>query len=203
MRGVDVRQLDIRQLEKPMTLPCLPSRHGWPILAAAFLGAALLAVPPAAAAAAPSLTGTPWRLASLAGIPLTDEQRAADATLILNRAGPGNGDGNRSLTNDADSSAGHDSSAGLGSSAGGEGQAVGSTGCNRFFARFQAHGDRLLFQQTGTTKMACEAVRMRLEQRFLDVLARSARRQQDGDRLVLVDSQGEELAAFDAGPPRR
>ncbi len=141
----------------------------WPLALTAllFLGGVAFSAP--AASTAPALTATPWRLASLGGVPLTDAQKAADATLILNRAERG------------------------------AGQAVGSTGCNRFFAGYRAHGERLLFQQVGSTKMACETVRMRLEQRFLDALARSARQQRRGDRLVLFDSRGEELAAFVAG----
>lgn len=141
----------------------------WPLALTALLFLGGVAVSAPAASTAPALTATPWRLASLGGVPLTDAQKAADATLILNRAERG------------------------------AGQAVGSTGCNRFFAGYRAHGERSLFQQVGSTKMACETVRMRLEQRFVDALARSARQQRRGDRLVLFDSRGEELAAFVAG----
>ena len=127
----------------------------------------------AASSAAAALAGTSWRLVELDGTVLSDEQRAANATLTLNRADDGGG------------------------------RVVGNTGCNRFFGRYGVHGDRLLFSGVGATKMACEDVRMRLEQRFLDVLARSARQQLRGDRLILLDSRGEVLAAFEAAKPRR
>jgi len=123
--------------------------------------------------AAPALTATPWRLVSLEGVALTASERAGEATLILKPAD------------------------------GGGGQASGSSGCNRFFAGYRAHGDRLLFQRIGATKMACEGVRMRLEQRFFDVLARSARQQQRAGQLILLDSTGEELAGFEAATPGR
>lgn len=128
---------------------------------------------PDASAAGVSLTGTAWRLIELGGQPLSDEQRAGQAMLTLN---PADEEG---------------------------GQAVGNTGCNRFFGRYTAHGERLFFSRLGSTKMACEGVRGQLEQQFLDGLSRSARRQIRNGRLVLLDSRGEVLAAFEAGKPRR
>ena len=110
------------------------------------------------------LRGTEWRLVRIGERDLTQEERAGDASLILNP----------------------------------DGQVVGSTGCNRFFGRYAAYGDRLRFQQLGTTKMACRPPLMELEQRVVDALSRSARQRREGSRLILLDSRGRALAAYEA-----
>lgn len=176
-RAVSTRAVWTRAVSMPPVpvlarrLPAVGAMLAITVLLIASPAASSRAIAASPAAADPS--GTSWHLAGLDNTALSDEQRAANATLTLNRA---NGDG---------------------------GQVVGNTGCNRFFGSYRSHGDRLLFSGLGAAKMACEDVRMRLEQRFLDVLARTARQQRGGDRLRLLDSHGAVLATFEAAKPRR
>ncbi|MCJ8167985.1 META domain-containing protein [Atopomonas sediminilitoris] len=51
-----------------------------------------------------------------------------------------------------------------------EGRAVGSAGCNRWFAPYTLEGDKISFGPVGSTMMACSEALMEQEQRFLKAL---------------------------------
>ena len=77
-------------------------------------------------------------------------------------------------------------------------RAVGSTGCNRYFAAIRMSGDsstppyvpRLVFGQSGSTRMACAPEVMDQEQKYLAVLASVQSYRLNGTALVLLDAAG-------------
>lgn len=76
-------------------------------------------------------------------------------------------------------------------------RASGSTGCNRWFGAAEVSETRLTFNSIGTTRMACADVQLATERNFLDVLRRAERyRLDDEQMLVVMDSQGAEVARF-------
>ncbi|MGH7354026.1 MAG: META domain-containing protein [Candidatus Rokuibacteriota bacterium] len=71
-----------------------------------------------------------------------------------------------------------------------EERAVGSTGCNRYFAAVRlSERARLRFGQVGSTRMACPPLVMEQEQRFLAALEAVRGYRLDGTTLVLVDAR--------------
>lgn len=80
-----------------------------------------------------------------------------------------------------------------------EGRIAGSTGCNRFTGPYSTDGDRLELGAIATTRMACDAPLMALEQAYLEALGRVARWVIEDDELVLHDKDGSELLRFAAG----
>ncbi|MGE3929961.1 MAG: META domain-containing protein [Hyphomonadaceae bacterium] len=79
-----------------------------------------------------------------------------------------------------------------------QGGAAGFTGCNRWFAQAERHEDGALrFGAAGTTRMACAAPAMAAEQRFLDVLSRTASARIEDNTLVFLDAGGEVIAHFE------
>jgi heat shock protein HslJ len=61
-------------------------------------------------------------------------------------------------------------------------------GCNRIFGSYKLTGSKLSFSNLGSTKMACEASKMKLEQTFVDALAKiqSFKLSKDGKTLNLT-----------------
>lgn len=69
-------------------------------------------------------------------------------------------------------------------------RAVGSTGCNRYFAAVRmSERARLRFGQPGSTRMACPPAVMEQEQRFLAAIEAVRGYRLDGTALVLVDER--------------
>ncbi|UVE16627.1 META domain-containing protein [Pseudomonas sp. LS44] len=52
-----------------------------------------------------------------------------------------------------------------------DGRAYGNAGCNHWFATYHLDGDRLSFDQAGSTRKMCAPALMEQEQRFLEMLA--------------------------------
>jgi heat shock protein HslJ len=78
---------------------------------------------------------------------------------------------------------------------------TGFAGCNRMFGGYLLEGEQLRFDQLGATKMAClDENRMKLEQRYFDVLMRAARWKITDDILELQAASGTVLARFAAEP---
>lgn len=76
---------------------------------------------------------------------------------------------------------------------------VGFAGCNRMFGGYLLNGETLKFDQIGATKMACmDEKRMKLEQRYFDVLSRVSQWKITGKTLELRDGDGKPQAQFAA-----
>lgn len=76
---------------------------------------------------------------------------------------------------------------------------VGFAGCNRMFGGYLLNGGMLKFDQMGGTKMACvDEKRMRLEQRYFEVLSRVSQWKITGSTLELRDGEGTPQALFAA-----
>lgn len=72
------------------------------------------------------------------------------------------------------------------------GRVSGSTGCNRFMARYIREGERLSFTPAAGTRMACPTALMAQEQRFLSALGKVTRIEPAGlGALILAGEQGE------------
>jgi heat shock protein HslJ len=79
-----------------------------------------------------------------------------------------------------------------------KGRVSGSDGCNRVTGSFQHTGDHVTFGQMAVTQMACINTQG-TEEAFHDMLNKTARLSIAGDRLVLFDAAGKQLAALVAG----
>jgi heat shock protein HslJ len=76
---------------------------------------------------------------------------------------------------------------------------VGFAGCNRMFGGYLLNGEMLKFDQMGGTKMACvDEKRMKLEQRYFEVLSRVSQWKITGSTLELRDGEGRPQALFAA-----
>jgi heat shock protein HslJ len=76
---------------------------------------------------------------------------------------------------------------------------VGFSGCNRVSGSFTLDGETIHFGDVVTSRMACaNDAALRQEQRFLDVLPRTARWRIAGERLDLLDRDGAVLASFES-----
>lgn len=75
--------------------------------------------------------------------------------------------------------------------------ASGFTGCNRWFAQTEQSEGGLRFGNAGSTRMACAAPAMAAEQRFLDVLNRTASARREDADLLLLDAGGQVIARFE------
>jgi heat shock protein HslJ len=82
-----------------------------------------------------------------------------------------------------------------------DGQAGGSTGCNRFFASYTIDGNQLTFSQAGSTMMACPEPAMSQEQAFLTNIGLVASYEIVGPQLQLFDAAGEALLIFEIQVP--
>lgn len=78
-------------------------------------------------------------------------------------------------------------------------QAAGSTGCNRLSTGYAQNGQALKFQGAISTRMACPAPAMELEQRFLKALTAVAEFRMEREMLVLVDGAGQVVARLRGG----
>jgi putative lipoprotein len=76
----------------------------------------------------------------------------------------------------------------------------GSTGCNQFFGGFELVDGGLLLAPAGMTLMACPEDVMRQEQAFLAALKAATGYRITGERLELLEGDGQVLARFVSGP---
>ena len=77
------------------------------------------------------------------------------------------------------------------------GEVSGEAGCNRYMSSFMVEGDRLTLAPAASTRMFCGTPGvMQQEQTYLQQLERVARYRIDGDRLTVMDDQGEAIAQF-------
>ncbi len=77
----------------------------------------------------------------------------------------------------------------------------GSGGCNRLIGGFQLEGEQLRFSELASTKMACPAALMAMEQRYMEALGQVRRWSIDKRNLLLQDGQGRTLLLFKPAPP--
>ncbi len=77
-----------------------------------------------------------------------------------------------------------------------EERAVGTAGCNRYFARVELSGESLRFEDAGATRMACQEPAMGQEQRFLAALEAVRSYRLVADELRLLDESGAERLRF-------
>lgn len=75
-------------------------------------------------------------------------------------------------------------------------RAAGFAGCNRFTSTLSAQGQRLRFQQTITTKMACIGDGNQLENEFLTALQSVESYEVHGHQLILKGLDGKPLLEF-------
>lgn len=73
------------------------------------------------------------------------------------------------------------------------GRLSGSTGCNRFFSRYELTGDRLAISSGGTTLMGCSEALMQQETAILSGLPQIATYTQSANQLILLDDAGTPL----------
>jgi len=66
----------------------------------------------------------------------------------------------------------------------------GSGGCNTVFGVYEAADGHIDLRALGRTERACDAPLMRQEDAFIAVLDGASRYEQDGDRLVIIASDG-------------
>jgi heat shock protein HslJ len=81
------------------------------------------------------------------------------------------------------------------------GRLQGSGGCNRYFAAYEVHGERLSIGRPGATMMACTQAMMDQEQAFLGALEKAASYGIDARRLTLADAGGRRLLSFSPHQP--
>jgi len=78
-----------------------------------------------------------------------------------------------------------------------DGQANGTTGCNTYFGGYVLSGTAITFEPMGATEMACPEPRMAIESAWLTALGLTTGWTMDGERLLLLDAAGNELAALE------
>ncbi len=76
------------------------------------------------------------------------------------------------------------------------GELAGSTGCNRFHARYERDGASLEIQPVATTLVGCEPAMQAVEREYVAALERVGGWRLAGDDLVLDDDDGQELLRF-------
>ncbi len=76
------------------------------------------------------------------------------------------------------------------------GRVGGQGSCNRFFGSVGLDGERLRFDQMGSTKMACQRDAMDQEDRYLAALNKAQRLKRQGDSLTLFLPDGEPPLRF-------
>ncbi len=77
----------------------------------------------------------------------------------------------------------------------------GFTGCNHFSAPFTVDGSSMEVGMIAATQMACPPPADAVERAYLDALAQVAGWRMDGDALVLVNGDGDELLRYEAASP--
>jgi heat shock protein HslJ len=76
------------------------------------------------------------------------------------------------------------------------GRLQGGGGCNRYFAAYEVHDERLSIDRPGATMMACPQAVMDQERAFLGALEKAASYGIDAGRLTLADAGGRPLLSF-------
>jgi len=80
-----------------------------------------------------------------------------------------------------------------------DGRVGGSSGCNNYSTSFTVDGNQLTFSEPmASTMMACPEPIMEQERDYTQALADTATFEITNDELILIDSNGNELARFDA-----
>lgn len=79
-----------------------------------------------------------------------------------------------------------------------DGQVSGSAGCNRYFGGYQVEGEKLTFDALGSTRMLCDDARNERETEFLTAMQSVEGYRLEGDRLILLDGEGNPLVEFSA-----
>jgi heat shock protein HslJ len=82
-----------------------------------------------------------------------------------------------------------------------EGRLTGSTGCNRYSGQYRAGEDTLTIDAVASTLMACPPPADEVERTFVAAIERVAGWRIEGDELVLVDPEDDELLRFAAATP--
>ena len=82
-----------------------------------------------------------------------------------------------------------------------DGRLSGSSGCNRYSADYTLDGDALTLGPAVATKMACPGTAGAVETAFTGTLGRATGWRMDGEQLVLVDGEDEELLRFATASP--
>jgi heat shock protein HslJ len=75
----------------------------------------------------------------------------------------------------------------------------GTSGCNRFSGAFTADGHRLTIGPLATTRMACPAPQMRIEEAVLRTLA-AARSWTESDAVLVIETGTGESLTFSSAP---
>lgn len=81
-----------------------------------------------------------------------------------------------------------------------DGNASGSTGCNRWSADTTPQGAGIRIGMTAVTEMACPGPAMDTEARFLSILQATSVVEVRGDALMFIGANAEELARFAPAP---
>ncbi len=81
-----------------------------------------------------------------------------------------------------------------------DGKLNGSGGCNSFFGNYVLTESGIDIGPIGATRKACPQPQMDLESRFFLALENAERVKSHGNRLILSDLAGVELAVFVEGP---
>ncbi len=81
-----------------------------------------------------------------------------------------------------------------------EGTVGGNAGCNTYNAAFETNGDLISFSPAATTRMACPEPAMQIEQAYLAAFEQTSQYRIDGDTLVLIDEDGNDLLVYAARP---
>jgi heat shock protein HslJ len=79
-----------------------------------------------------------------------------------------------------------------------DGQLTGNSGCNSYFAEYEADGDNISIGTSGATEMACiepEGV-MEQEQQYLAALETAAAYKTEGLNMEMRTSEGSLVATF-------
>ena len=82
-----------------------------------------------------------------------------------------------------------------------DGTMGGSTGCNRYTTSYTVDGDSLELGQIATTRMACAPPADAIERAYVAALAQVAGWRIEGEELVLVDGDDNEVLRFEAATP--
>lgn len=76
-----------------------------------------------------------------------------------------------------------------------DGRVSGSSSCNRFFANYVLHDNRLEIKQAATTMMACPEALMRQERHFLNALENVERLDIDATGALILSGKGHRILA--------
>jgi len=76
-----------------------------------------------------------------------------------------------------------------------DGRVSGNSSCNRFFANYALHDNRLEIKQAATTMMACPEALMRQERRFLNALENVERLEIDATGALILSGKGHRILA--------